>query len=298
MREGSTSDTLLSPPPQSRRRGRWYAWVAGGCIGLCFLLVIACALLGGAITGLIYTFANQKEATSTASQTLAVRGMPTLDVTNGAGSITVERGTAEQVKVLYSKRAHDVSQRDAQRALDAMIVSISQNGNTITVEVRSPNVASMEAFGSQHSVDLTLAVPATTSLQLQQMAGNVRVSDVTGALAVNVQAGNVDLRNVSLGSNSSVRLGAGNATFEGSLQNGSALDIRVATGNVDVALPPDAAVHVTADTAMGDVTAAGWPITTTHSGTGASANGDTAAKPTSTLSIHVDTGRIGVGMGE
>jgi hypothetical protein len=296
MHEGNTSETLLSPPPRSHHRARWYAWVAGGCIGLCFLLVIGCALLGGAISGLIYTFANQKEATATATQTLAVSGMPTLDVTNAAGSITVERGTAEQVKVVYSKRAHDVSQRDAQRALDAMIVSISQTGNTITVEVRSPTAASMEAFGSQHSVDLTLDVPAVTSLQLRQMAGNVRVSDVSGTLMVNVQAGNVDLRNVSLAGSSSVRLGAGNVTFDGSLQNGSALEMRVATGNVDVALSPNAAVHITADTALGDVTAAGWPITPTHSGTGASANGDTSAKPTSTLAIHVDTGRISVGM--
>ncbi|HEX8034402.1 MAG TPA: DUF4097 family beta strand repeat-containing protein [Ktedonobacterales bacterium] len=296
MHEGNTSETLLSPPPRSHHRARWYAWVAGGCIGLCFLLVIGCALLGGAISGLIYTFANQKEATATATHTLAVSGMPTLDVTNAAGSITVERGTAEQVKVVYSKRAHDVSQRDAQRALDAMIVSISQTGNTITVKVRSPTAASMEAFGSQHSVDLTLDVPAVTSLQLRQMAGNVRVSDVSGTLMVNVQAGNVDLRNVSLAGSSSVRLGAGNVTLDGSLQNGSALEMRVATGNVDVALPPDAAVHITADTALGDVTAAGWPITTTHSGTGASATGDTSVKPTSILAIHVDTGRISVGM--
>ncbi|MGZ3680362.1 MAG: DUF4097 family beta strand repeat-containing protein [Ktedonobacterales bacterium] len=298
MHEGNTSETLLSPPPQSHRRARWYAWVAGGCIGLCFLLVIGCALLGGAISGLIYTFANQKEATATASQTLAVSGMPTLDVTNAAGSITVERGTADQVKVVYSKRAHDVSQRDAQRALDDMIVSISQTGNTITVEVKSPTAANMEAFGSQRSVDLTLDVPSATSFQLRQMAGNVHVSDVRGALMVNVQAGNVDLRNVSLIGNSSVRLGAGNVTFDGSLQNGSALDMRVATGNVDVVLPPDAAVHITADTAMGDVTTAGWPITPTRSGSGDSATGDTSAKPTSILNINIYTGRISVGMGE
>lgn len=294
MHEGETAETLLSPSPHARRRTRWYAWIAGGCIGMCFLLVIGCALLGGAITGLIYTFANQKEATATASQTLAISGTPTVDVTNEAGSITVEHGTAEQVKIVYHKRVHDVSQNDAQRALNAMVVTVSQTGNTITVNVRSPSVASMEAFGSQHIVDLTLTVPSTTNLQLQLTAGNMHVSDVSGTLTANVQAGNVDVRNVSLADSSSVRIGAGNATFDGSFLDGSSLDVRVATGNIDVALPPNAAIHIAADTAVGDVTISGWPITSTSAGTGASATGDTAARPTGTLTLHADTGRISV----
>lgn len=296
MHEGHATEALQPPSLRSHRRTRWYAWVAGGCIGMCFLLVIGCALLSGAITGLIYTFANQKEATATASRTLAVSDMPTLDVTNASGSITVERGNVGQVKIVYYKRAHDVSQRDAQRALDAMAVTIGQTGNTITIDVRSPNVASMEAIGSQHTVDLTLIVPSLASLKLRQMVGSVHVSDVSGELTVNVQAGNVDLRNVSLAGSSSVRIGAGDANFDGSLQDGSALDMHVATGNADVTLPPNAAVHITAATAVGNITVAGWSIGSTHSGTGASAAGDTAAKPASILTIHVDTGQISVGI--
>lgn len=296
MREENASETFLPSSLRSHRRARWYAWIAGGCIGLCFLLVIGCALLGGAITGLVYTFANQKEATATTSQTLAVSGTLTLDVTNAAGSITVEHGNAGQVKIVYFKRVHEISQRDAQHSLDAMAVVITQTGNTVIIDVRQPNAASMGALGSQHTVDLTLTVPSSTSLQLRQMAGSIRVSDVSGALTVNVQAGNVDLQNVSLAGSNSVHIGAGNATFDGTLQDGSALDMRVATGNATVTLPPNSAIHITADTAVGDVMTAGWPITPTHSGTGASATGDTAAKPASILTIHVDTGRISVRM--
>lgn len=294
MHEGTSSETLLPLSPQSHRRARWYAWIAGGCIGLCFLLVIGCALLGGAITGLIYTFANQKEATVTASQTLTVSGTPTLDVTNAAGSITIARGNADEVKVVYYKRAHDVSQSDAQRALDAMVVTVRQTVNAITVSVSSPNAASMEALGSQHTVDITLAVPSTSNLRLQLSAGSVRVSNISGKLTATVQAGNIDLRGVSLAGSSSVHVGAGNITFDGSLLDESTLEIRVATGNTEMTLPLNAATHISASTAVGDVTISGWPIIPTHSGAGASATGDTSTKPTSTLTIHTDTGRVNV----
>ncbi len=294
MHEGTSAETLLPPSPPSHRRARWYAWIVGGCVGLCVLIVIGCALLGGAITGLIYTFTNQKEATATGSQTLAVSGTSTLDVMNVAGSITVERGNADEVKVVYYKRAHDITQGDAQRALNAMVVTISQAGNTISVSVRSPNTASMEAFGSQHTVDITLTVPSTANLRLRLTAGNVRVRDITGTLTSTVQAGNVDLEGLSLSGSNSVRVGAGNVTFDGSLLVGSALDVRVATGNADMKLPSNSAIHITSDTSVGDVTISGWPITPTHAGTGASATGNTAMTPTSTLTIHCDTGRISV----
>lgn len=293
MHEGTSPETARPTSPHAPR-ARWYAWIAGGCIGLCILLVIGCALLGGAITGLIYTFANQKEATATASQTLVVGGTPTLDVTNTAGSITVERGRADEVKVVYTKRAHDISQSDARRALNAIAVTINQAGNTITVNVTSPNTASMEAFRSQHTVDITLTVPSTSNLQLQLMAGHLDVRDVSGTLASSVQAGNINLTGVSFVGNNSVRVGAGNVTVDGALQVGSTLDVRVATGNTDVTLPPNAATHIVAVTSVGNVTIAGWSITPIHSGTGATATGDTTLKPTSTLTIHADTGRINV----
>lgn len=293
MHEDTSPESVLPPPPHARQ-ARWYAWIAGGCISLCILLVIGCALLGGAITGLIYTFANQKEATATASQTLAVSGTPTLDVTNTAGSITVVPGRAGEVQIAYTKRAHDVSQTDARRAVNAIELTISQAGNAITVIVRSPNTASMEAFRGQHTVDITLTLPAASNLQLRLAAGRVDVRDVTGSLTANVQAGNVNLTGVSLADDNTVRVGAGNVTFDGALLVGSTLDVHVATGNTDVTLPPNAATHIAAVTSMGDVTISGWPITPIHSGTGATATGDTTLKPTSTLTIHTDTGRISV----
>lgn len=294
MNEGISAETLLSPSPRSHRRARWYAWIVGGCVGLCVLIVIGCALLGGAVTGLIYTFTNQKEATATGSQTLAVSGTSTLDVTNVAGSITVERGNADEVKIVYHKHAHDVSQGDAQRALNAMIVTISRADNTISVSVRSPNTASMEAFGSQHTVDITLTVPPTANLRLRLTAGSVHVSDITGTLTSTVQAGNVDLNGLALSGSNSVRVGAGNVTFDGSLLDGSALDVRIATGNTHMIFPSNSAIHMTADTSVGDVTISGWPITPTHAGAGATATGNTTVTPTSTLTIHADTGRISV----
>ena len=294
MHERTSPENTPVSPPRSRQRTRWYAWVVGGCIGMCFLLVIGCALLGGAITGLIYTFSNQKEATTTASQTLTVTSAPTLDVTNASGSIMVERGSADEVKIVYSKHAHDVSQGDAQRALDAITVTVGRTGDRIVVSARSSTQTGIEVFGSRQSVDLTLTVPSTTSLVLRLASGSVRVSGTTGTVVADVQAGDVALEGVSLTRNNSLRVDIGNVTFGGSLLDGSALDVRVGTGNVDMTLPTSAATHIAADTSAGDVTISGWPIAPRHSGAGASAAGDTAMNPTSTLTIHADTGQITV----
>ena len=151
--------------------------------------------------------------------------------------------------------------------------------------------------GSSSAVDLTITAPARSNLDLHADTGDVSVSDVAGMVSITVGAGDARLAGVTLAGASSVDVGTGDVTLGGRLAPGAALHMSVDTGDVDVTLPLAATVTIDAATALGEVSVPSWPVPLARDGAGASARGQTAPNPNSTLTIRVDTGDIGVSAG-
>lgn len=298
-REGAFrgDDAVLPPrmlPPASsgpegmRRRGSsWYVWVIGGCLGTLAVLVVGCALVSGAVGGLLVRLANMREADASFTQTYTVTGRPQITMDDFAGTVTVEAGKADVVQVTGTKRARAETDNVAQSGLSSITVTMQQQGNGITVRASASGNA-----GASRSVDLTLTVPAEADLNLRLAAGDVEISGVSGALTVAAEAGNVELRQVTAMGASQVSASAGDVTFAGALADGATLTLTVGNGDVSATLPSGTATHVQGQTQAGNASVTGWPLTTTRSGAATSVTGDTRANPTCTLVMTVSSGDI------
>jgi len=277
------------------RRGRhWLAWVAGGCLLMVGLAVLACALVIGALAGLAIHFANFREAQTTMTRTLAVAGTPRIVVDGQAGDVTVIAGPAGKVTVEATRRARAESAEIASHAAQNIRVDIQQSGTTVTVRARGGGDTGV---GRSSAVDLTITAPAHATLDLHADTGDVSVSDVAGMVSITMGAGDARLAGVTLAGASSVDVGTGNVMLGGRLATGAALHVSVDTGEVDVTLPLVAAVTIDAATALGEVRVPSWPVPVARERAGASARGQTAATPNSTMTIRVDTGDISISAG-
>ncbi|WIG59285.1 MAG: hypothetical protein OJF49_002032 [Ktedonobacterales bacterium] len=292
--EGAMSPPGMLPPassgPEGMRRGRgssWYVWVIGGCLGTLAVLVVGCALISGAVGGLLVRLANMREADASFAQTYTVAGRPQITVEDFAGTVTVAAGKAGAVQVTGTKRARAETDNVAQSGLSGITVTMQQQGNAITVRASASGNA-----GASRSVDLTLTVPVEADLNLRLAAGDVEISGVSGALTVAAEAGNVELRQVTAMGTSQVSASAGDVTFDGALADEAALTLTVGNGDVSVTLPPGTATHVQGQTRAGDVSVAGWPLATARNGAAASVSGDTRTNPTSALTVTVSSGDI------
>ena len=245
-------------------------------------------------------------ATVTETHTLPVSGTPTIAVRNSAGTISIARGSSEEVHLVVTKRARGLFGGGSEADLERVPVTVKQEGETIRVDAWFRGMSIAKAV----TVDLEFTIPATANLDLRVAAGNVRVADVSGALRIEVNAGNSDLRNVSgpmriegnagniegygmaLHERCELKVNAGNINVRGEMAAGASLETRVNTGNISLGLPRTTAVRLEASAQVGNVTIQGWPISVSRKLVQQSASGQTQPGASDRLNARVDAGNI------
>ena len=310
---------------ERRRVSGWVPFL-GGCLVAIAAVIALCAVSAG----VLFSFAhNGATVTGTQTRNATVDGPATITLRVNAGNVQVVPGTTNQVTVVLNKEGRAFDHNRAQQALDAITLDVTQAANNVTISVHEPSFSAFDFFS--RSTDLTITTPATTSLDatmaagnldvrgltgaltvdlsagnltlhdmtisdhgtLQMQAGDLRASHVTGALTVTTNFGNVTLSQMTLTQNSTIRSDAGNISFDGSLRTGASLEVTDNAGNVTVNLPRQTDVHLNATTSAGKLTISGWPgISQSSSGAESSATGDLSAHPVGTLTLHVDAGNI------
>lgn len=288
--------TLTPPPippsrPRRRRRGsRWLMWLLGLVVGVVVLALLACALVGGLVIGIIFKVANEVSATATSTQTYTVSGVPGLDIHNAAGRVQVQRGAPGAVSVQITKVARDTSQQAAQADLDKIGVNITQTGDQLTL---TTTFADEDAVIGSSAVNLLISVPPEANITANVTAGDVQISDISGLMEITTGAGSATLQNVTLGDGSRLQIATGPATVSGALAAGANVNIAVSTGSVTLRLPGDTQARLDARTNIGSITINGWPLEASRlDRVGATANGALGDSPTATIQIRVDTGNI------
>jgi hypothetical protein len=302
---------------RERRRVAWYVPLIGGCLVVLAALIALSAVLGGFIAVVAW---QRVPASATVTRTLAVSGVPAVQIRDTAGNVKVVAGGAGLIVVQATKRVNDVSASAARRDVDRMAIAIDQSGDTVTVDARpqtscvgfciSPGCT---GFCFAHrTVDLLIAVPSSAQVGVALNAGNLEIDGIAGAMSATVNAGNATLRGDTLADASALQVNAGNlevsgATFEGSarlganagnvsvdgtLTPGASLDVNVNAGNATLTLPSSTSAHLDATVDVGKIEATGWPINVSSHDVGMSASGDLGVHPASTLTIHVDVGNI------
>jgi hypothetical protein len=195
---------------------------------LMVLFLLLFALAGCTTLSLIEGDAKFEE---TETQGVIVEGTPSLTLSHFAGVVHVRNGESGRISADLTKKSRLSDESEAQAQLDQIVMSFTQNGTDVTLNIEEPTGTAQLASGP--TADLELQVPHGTSLNLNLGAGEITVDQPAGDVVVDSGAGETT---VILPATASFRLVVeGGATgvsseFEGVPDGGVAVDIDTTIG--------------------------------------------------------------------
>lgn len=228
-------------------------------------------------------------ASTTQQHEFSVTGRSRLIVRNFAGNVTLRPGPEGQVNVQVTKRVRGGLFGSADEAdLEKIHVEVTQSGDTIRVEAESPG---RSLLSKQINIDVEITAPRGTDIDLQLNAGNSAIEGIEGRVTAKVNAGNLEMRNVTLADGSALTCNAGNLIITAALAAGASADLRVNAGNARLRLPADTAAYLDARTHAGSIDVSGFPIQVSRRFAQATASGALGPNPQGTLTVRVDAGQ-------
>lgn len=301
-------------PP--RRDGRyqppWWVRLIGTGLLVCLVLLLLAGVAGGALAVLPYT---TPPASSSSGQEFAVAGAPTVIVHVNAGGVTVVTGANNHVSLRATKTVRALSSGLTEQALNAIHITATQSGNTITIEETAPSFDFWPSFWYRN-VQIDLTVPAATNLAGTINAGSLSASNLHGSAQITTNAGSIEfdssqlsdaslhsdagsitLNGVTLSGNAILSTNAGSVDLQGALAPHTALDVGSNAGSISLILPKATSAHLEASANAGSISIAGWPITVQQMVARASASGDLSPNPTGSIVAHTNAGSITVTAG-
>ncbi|MGO8946714.1 MAG: hypothetical protein ACLQUY_03420 [Ktedonobacterales bacterium] len=277
----------LIPSPRGNRT--WTIVAIGAAVVLVPLMLCAgIALFAGGIG--LFVATHQVEQTATSQFQFTVSAHPTVSVFDSAGQVTITSGAVKQVSVLATKQVRAMDSSVARQVLDGIKVTSVPTANGVSINAMTGQGHPL----SQQSVDLRITVPQTSDLNVTITAGTLQISSISGVFAVTDTAGTVNLQNVTLQGQTTLKVSTGTFLFDGSLATHARVAVNIGTGTAAVSLPQTSATHFDAATQVGDLTVSGWPATINQSGVGRSTVFDLNPQPSNTMTVLVDVGSITV----
>jgi hypothetical protein len=138
------------------------------------------------------------EQTETFAKIVKIGAQGELDVQNMSGSITVTRGSGNDVTIEATKKAHGSSDEAAREMLQLVRVDVIERAGRVEVRTRYPN---WDEPGQQRvhrrnvnvSVTYNITAPAGTRLRVHSMSGGITVSDIAGELNLEAMSGGIKI---------------------------------------------------------------------------------------------------------
>lgn len=153
---------------------------------------------GNFFTGRMQSFATVEE-----SKTVKVDAESPiiLKVIDDAGSVTVVGADVDSVQVKVVKTAHATTQARADEEVKDIKYSIEQNGNTVTLSYKVPNIATyppnVTVFDlNVDTIDFVITVPNETIVDVDNNLGEVSVSNIKGNAVIVNDFGAVTVDNI------------------------------------------------------------------------------------------------------
>jgi hypothetical protein len=274
--------------PQRPRRVSPWVIALGSILLVCAALTACIAAAAGTFQGLLVA---TSPARATVNRQFAVRALPTVQIDADVADVQVAQGAAGQIAVTLTKETHAITQSLARQDLDAITLDTEQNGDLVTIRVKSPDGPGV--FGVAHrKISLDVTLPPTANVGVTSAVGDVRITDIAGRFTVQTSVGNVTMSRVTLSGSSSVRTSVGDMEIESALAPATTLDLTDSVGDVDLALPSDTRAHVEAATAGGDASVSGFAYATDALTSSHVISIDLNPNPQSTITAHVSTGDL------
>lgn len=178
---------------------RYRFLIAGGLvlamIALCGGMVLSLTNIGAMIprpdignTRWAWFNTNRYSAEATDEKRFAVNAPAKLNVENAAGKVTVTGGSGKEIVIAIRKKGFGSTQADADSALAALKIDMTQNGDAVTVKVIPQNPA--------NQVDFTITVPEETAITTSNLFGDTTLSNIKGDIDLKTNAGSVRVSDV------------------------------------------------------------------------------------------------------
>src|SRR5262245_24344018 len=180
--------------PQNPRRVSPWVIVVGSILLVCAALTACTAAAAGAVRGILLV---NSPARATVTRQFSVGSLPSVNINIDAADVQITPGATGQVAVTLTKETHAITQSLAQQDLDAITLDTEQNGGQVTIRVNSPDGPG-RFWPAQRSIRLNVSLPPTANVAVTGGAGNVGITSIAGRMDVQLGAGNLTMRGVTL----------------------------------------------------------------------------------------------------
>ena len=247
-----------------------------GRAGIALMLLLGALLVSGQSCA-TRVVEGELRYSETIQQTIPFAGKTKLILENPAGSIEVAGWGEAEVELVATKKARSESDL---REID---VEIREEPDGVRIRSRHSELV------SKWLVDYELRVPYGVDLTIDQGAGGVTIEDYSGSIAVDLGAGDLNVKEVRA---PEISLDVGAGDVDVTILESLRIEIDLGTGDLDLRLPPDASFAVEARVGVGDLTIAGFETLSIRQ------EGLISQSAEGTLGAGEGTLRINVGVGD
>ncbi len=202
---------------------------------------------GDLVTGL----SNQPDqaASATFNSVVPAAGRTRLQVEGVTGTITVGGDSAaSELRIGGTRRVAAASLSEAQSRLAGLQVEIDPGLDVVRVRTVQPR----DTGGREYTVNYTITLPARMAVNVKNVTGTVRVTNINEAVAVDLVTGDVRLERI-VGA-AAVSLITGSIQSQVTLQPHAAIALAVVTGNIALRIPAATSAMMTAQVVTGGAT--------------------------------------------
>lgn len=132
------------------------------------------------------------------SKTFSVDRSDKVNLSNQFGSIIIKTWDRKEVKIDIAVRANGSNDKDSQKLIDEVNISIDKTGDVISCKTL---IEKSHGWGRSKNrdvkVEYVIYMPATNALTLSQEFGNVTMGDFSGPLSAKVEYGNFTAGNLA-----------------------------------------------------------------------------------------------------
>jgi DUF4097 and DUF4098 domain-containing protein YvlB len=141
---------------------------------------------------------QRAEQLETVSRSVRVGAQGELDLQNMSGSVTVTRGSGNDLKIEAVKKARASTDEAAREMLQLVKIDIVERAGRVEVRTRYPHFEHERPRRGEHrnisvSVAYNITAPAGTRMRINSMSGHISVSDITGELTLEAMSGHVTI---------------------------------------------------------------------------------------------------------
>jgi hypothetical protein len=182
----------------------------------------------------------------TRSYPLAAGGQ--VQVVNGTGRIEIRGGSESRVDV----RAERVGRAPTEQAARELVprIEIREDVTPDRVLLQTQGLGGI-VIGVDVEVNYQLTVPAAAQVRARSANGEVRVTDLSGAVTITSANGQVTGRNLAGGVDA--RTVNGNVTLDFAAIGRDPIQVRATNGSVELSLPATADANITASDTNGKI---------------------------------------------